>query len=456
MNLKQKENFFKYLAKNFDSMDYPPIILWKKKKREDIKEGWRKRVKEISAGAVDYPGLYIHIPYCQTKCFFCKFRTRVSNSAKIIGQYLKCLKEEIDEFSPIFKKISFKTLYLAGGTPTLFSASQLGEILNTLERKFNLKETYQRLIESTPATISQEKLEILKKHRFNRLTIGVQAVDEKVLGMINRRNQTKDMVRRVFYMAKSAGIEIINLDLVAGLPGQTTHSFLGDLDFILELKPDAFHLYSYEEEDQVIFYKIGKKIKEKDRIRRDRMLKLADSKIKRYGYRHYRNEPYLLSWRAANFQFQFRYFANGSLLGLGAGALSYIPGHYAYHNSWLDDYLSYRLKKKFPPCLDAYRLNKKECRINYVINNIRTGVDKKKYLDLFGIDFDREFRKEIESLKKLNRLQEGNDKVRLIAKDNLESRAYSKFFYSSKVVRGIEKNLNQRNERNRFKNEARP
>lgn len=439
MNLKQKENLFKYLAKHFDSMDYPPILIWKNIKREFIKEGWRKRVKEILKGTVDYPGLYIHIPYCQTKCFFCKFKTRTSNSKRVLNEYLGCLKREIEEFSPLFKGVPFKTLYLAGGTPTIFSASQLDILFKILKKNFNLKETFQKLIEATPATLSLEKLKILKKHGINRITIGVQVLNKKLLNLINRKNQTKEMVRDVFSKAQKIGIEIINIDLVAGLPGQTTKSFLEDLDFILQMKPDALHLYSYEEESLVVFYRIGKRIKKEDRIRRNKMIELADKKIKKYGYRHYRNEPYLLSSQAANYQFQFRYFSNSSLLGLGAEALSYIPNHYAYENSKLEEYLGCRVKQTLPPYLNGYPITKMDTQLNYVLNNIRAGLNKKRFSQIYGLNFDKIFQKEISFLRKIKRLEENNGIIKLIAKNDFEFRTYSKFFFSQKMIKKLEK-----------------
>jgi len=439
VTVKEKEKLFKHLARHHDSMDYPPIMLYRNVKRESIKSAWRKRIVEISRGALDYPGMYIHVPYCQTKCFFCKFRTRVGNSEKITGRYLDCLKEEIKDFAPLFKKVGFKTLYLGGGTPTIFSASQLDTLFTALEKEFNLKDTFQRLIESSPATLNPEKIGVIKKHGFNRLTIGVQAVDRKVLDSINRRNQTVEMVRDVFFAARSAGIEVINLDLILGLPGQSGYSFLKDLDFILRLKPEAVHIYSYEEDREAVFVRAGRMATRKEKAGAVKLLRLADREIKKYGYRYYRNEPYLLFPRAANFQFQFRYSINGSLLGIGAGALSYIPNHFAYHNTGLDDYLKCRRGKNLPAHVEGYRLNSGESRINYVINNIRAGVDKARYLELYKSDFDKEFRGNMAALKKLDRLQESEGLVRVAVKDNFEFRTYSKFFFSQKVVKELQK-----------------
>jgi oxygen-independent coproporphyrinogen-3 oxidase len=441
MNLKEKEKLFRYVAQKYDSMDYPPNRIWGKIRKEAIRDAWKERVKEIASGAVDFPGLYIHVPYCQTKCFFCKFKTRVANSEKILQEYLKCLEADIDYFSPIFKKVEFKTVYLAGGTPTIFSVKQLDRIFKYLTQKFNLAHTLQRQIEATPATLNFDKLKILKKYNFNRLTIGVQSLDDKVLALMNRRNQNYALVRNIYDQARKIGIEIINLDLVVGLPKQSINSFVKDLRRILSLRPDAIHIYPYEEEDQVIFYRMGKLMACSDRERRDKMVELADNGIKKAGYEPYRNEPYLLSPKAANFQFQFRYLFNGSLLGLGAGALSYIPGQYSYQNHGLDEYLCNCIEENNERYFLGVALDNSETRINYVINNIRAGVDKARFLSIFKIDFSVLFRKELDSLRKIGRLSEDGNKVKLIANNDFEFRAYSKFFYSNKVINELKRRI---------------
>lgn len=440
MNLKEKEKFFISLAKDFEVMDYPPVTVWRMIKRECIREGWRKRVKEILRGEKDYPGLYFHIPYCRSKCFYCRYISRICTSPRTVSPYLRCLRQEIEDFAPLFKRVSFKTLYLAGGTPTILSPHQLNDLFSFLEKKFNLRETYQRIIESTPFELSAEKLKVLKKFRFDRLTIGIQTADSKLTKLTNRRIQSRKIIKEAFIRAKSAGIKYINSDLIVGFPGQGTSSFLKDVDFLLGLRPSAIHLYPYRENEHVIFYKMGKRISEEDKKRAEAMLVLADRKIKSCGYRQYRNEPYLLTPEAANFQMQFRYL-NSSLLGFGAGALSYIPNQYAYHNPVLDDYLSSCLKEKFPRFLEGYRLSKKAGMINYVMNNIRPGIDKKMYFNLFGSEFDSDFREEVESLRRLNRLEESGGKVKLIANSNFEYKVYSKFFYSPKVIKEIQNHL---------------
>ena len=441
MNTRKKEKLFRYLARYFDSMDYPPILLWKNIPGGRIKSAWRRRAREILKGALDYPALYVHIPYCQTKCFFCKFRVRVANSAAILDHYLKCLYQEIEELSPLLKGVTFTTLYLGGGTPTILTAPQTDKLLTLLEKRFNLENTRQRLIEATPATLSPEKLRVLKQHGINRLTIGIQILDRDLLIKINRRNQTPEMVERIYKQARKAKIEYINVDLVVGLPEQTRESFLKDVNFVLRLRPDAIHIFAYEEEDLVIFYQMGKRLTDKDRQERDEMYALADQEIIKSGYRAYKGESYLLSPQAANYQFLLRYRVNGSMLGLGAKALSYIPGYYAYQNAQIEEYLEYRGKGKYPPYVSGYPLNKAETRTNYIINNIRGGLDTQLFHKIYGVDFRKIYAKEIEILKKLNRWQEKGDRVRIRADSDEEFRTYSKFFFSPTVIARLQKEV---------------
>ena len=440
MNHKEKETFFISLAKKFEVMDYPPASIWKMITRDRIKEGWRTRIKEIIRGEIDYPGLYIHVPYCRSKCFYCRYISHVCNHPRMISPYLKYLRRELEDFSPLFKKVSFKTLYIGGGTPTVLSASQLNSLLGYLEKQFNLGATLQRIIESTPFELSSEKLNVLKKHGVNRLTIGIQTADKMLMKLTNRTIQSRKIIRDAFARVRSVGIKYINSDLIAGFPGQDTASFLRDVDFVLSLRPSAIHIYPYRENEHVIFYKSGKRINDEDKKGTAIMLELADKRIKDCGYRHFRNEPYLLTPEAANFQMQFRYL-NGSLLGLGAGALSYIPNYYSYHNPVLNDYLSTAIKGKLPSFLEGYKLSRKASLINYVMNNIRPGIDKERYSSIFGSEFDDDFRDEITSLRMLNRLEEDGRKTKLIAANDFEFKVYSKFFYSTRVIKEIQKYL---------------
>jgi len=433
-----KEKVFKYLAKISDDRFYPPNILQKETGEEIVYKGWRKRVAEVlNKDIADNFNLYIHIPYCQTYCRFCRFSIKVTNSKKELGEYLELLKRETKRLSPIFKKIEFKTIYLGGGTPTIFSTRQLGDLFKTLEDNFNVGKTVQRIIEATPLTLSKDKLELLRKYNFDRLTIGIQTVDQKLVKKINRDGQTKKAVEEVVLEARKKGIRSINMDLLGGLPEQTVESFLDSLKFILKLKPEALHIYSYKEEDAIPFCRMGVRVTEKEKNSRKEMFFLADKLIRETGYRSYRNEPYLLSPWAANMQWQ-AVQAGGSLLGIGAGAESYIPNNFYYENPILKEYSARNNFKR------AVAISKEETMANYALNNIRTGVERKRFSKVFRSDFDKIFGKEIAYLKKRGKISDDGEAVKFNAKNNHDFRVYSKIFFSDKNIKKIEEATKKR------------
>jgi len=441
MNIKEKESFFKKIS-HLDSRYYPHISIWDKDiKERELKKNWRKRIKETLKGDKNWPGLYVHIPFCLTKCFFCQFVTRIVSSSSDLCQYLECLKKEIDFFSPLFKNVRFSTLYLAGGTPTILSSSQLDWLFSLLEKKFNLENTIQRIIESTPSTLDEEKLEIIKKHKFNRLTIGIQTTDRRLLKKVNRPFQTKNMIKKIFKISRKIGIKILNIDLLIGMPYQTRKSFFSTLKFIISLKPEAIHIFPYKDENETIFKKIGVVLKEKNIIERKKTFEAAEKILRRVGYKSFKHEPFLLTPMASNLQLQFCYKPE-SLLGLGSGALSYIPYHLAYINSSLSEYM--KIKER-PIIRKGYFIDKEETIRYYVIEHIREGLDLKKFENIFLIKFSDIFKKEIKELKKVNRLEIKNGIVKLKvkndyeAKDDVDFRTYSRFFYSQKVIEKLKK-----------------
>ncbi len=441
MDLKEKESFLKKISE-FDSRYYPHVSIWNENISESrLKKEWRARVKEILKGDKDFPGLYLHIPYCQTKCYFCQFLTRATNSTAEVNRYLKLLEKEINFFSPLFKDISFSTLYLAGGTPTILSASQLDFLFNLLEKKFDLENTFQRIIESTPSTLDEEKIKVIKKYRFNRLTIGIQTADRKLLKKVNRPFQTKNMIKKIFKIARKEKIEILNVDLILGMPFQSSKSFFESLEFVISLMPEAIHIFPYKDERETLFKRWGIVLKDKDIITRKRDYEIAEKLLKKAGYKNFKHEPFLLTPKAANFQLQFCYELS-SLLGLGANALSYIPYHLAYTNPSLDDY---EKMGKGVMVRKGYFIDKEETIRYYVLEHIRGGIKINDFEKRFGVNFRSFFSEEIKELRKVNRLEIKNGVIRIKAKGDYEAkddsdfRTYSRFFYSQKVIDELKK-----------------
>ncbi|WP_233008396.1 oxygen-independent coproporphyrinogen III oxidase [Rheinheimera faecalis] len=188
--------------------------------------------------------LYIHLPFCHKLCYYCgcnKVITRHQNKA---DDYLDALEKEIEMYSPLLKGRLINQAHLGGGTPTFLTEQQLSRLMRLIHRHFVLNKDAEVSIEIDPRSCSDEKLAHLKDLGFNRVSFGVQDLDEKVQIAINRV-QDVDLIRRQVKLSKELGFESVNLDIIYGLPHQQTKSFAETVEEIVRLNPDRISLFSY-------------------------------------------------------------------------------------------------------------------------------------------------------------------------------------------------------------------
>jgi oxygen-independent coproporphyrinogen-3 oxidase len=186
-------------------------------------------------------GLYAHLPFCKTRCFFCSFYSEVKYDKHIIARYLDCLEKELSLYNTNFKNVSLNNIYIGGGTPTLLNREQWTKLFKIINKHFIFKKNIQILTEGTPESSNFNKLKLLKKLGVNRYTIGVQSFDDKVLNKINRKHSSQD-IHIAYKNARKAGIEAINFDILFGLPGETENTYLTNIKNIILLKPDCVSL----------------------------------------------------------------------------------------------------------------------------------------------------------------------------------------------------------------------
>jgi len=191
--------------------------------------------------------LYISIPFCPQRCSYCSFVSQAVDKMKhLIGPYVEKLCEEIAEFGEIAKCIGLKlhTVYFGGGTPTTLSAEQLTRLFETIEQSFDLSNLMEYTVEAgRPDTIDREKLVAIKKAGVTRLSINPQTMNDEVLRVVGRRHSSEDIVK-AFKLAREIGFDNINMDLIAGLPGDDPVSFEASLKRVLELDPDNITVHS--------------------------------------------------------------------------------------------------------------------------------------------------------------------------------------------------------------------
>lgn len=236
----------------------------------------------------DSLSLYIGIPFCPTRCLYCSFTSNQVNGEEI-RRYMTALEKEIRWAGEAVKKAGLRveSVYMGGGTPTTPEPELLEELLGTVDEAFDFAGCREYTVEAgRPDTITAEKLEILRNHGVDRISINPQSMQQRTLDLIGRKHTTED-VRRAFTLAKEAGFSSINADLIAGLPGEDYGDFTDSLEQMIGLGADNITLHTLavkrasrlKERDENFHYR--------DEELREKMLAYAGERLRREGFLPY-------------------------------------------------------------------------------------------------------------------------------------------------------------------------
>ena len=190
--------------------------------------------------------LYIHIPFCKQRCRYCAFYSTTLHTLQ--EAYVAALCKELAMRTEYAGK-EISTIYLGGGTPSLLTDAQLHTITNTIKKEYHIAPDAEVTIECNPDDLTPERLALLRSLGFNRISMGVQSFDDKLLKMLGRRH-TAQSARNAVEAARAAGFSNISIDLMFALPGSTAESWAGDLRSAIELRPNHISAYNltYEED----------------------------------------------------------------------------------------------------------------------------------------------------------------------------------------------------------------
>lgn len=256
---------------------------------------------------------YIHIPFCLKICNYCDFCKQYYQKDKV-KEYLKKLKEEI---SSTYKGEELDTIYIGGGTPSCLDLEELEElfqITDSLKKSNNIEFT----VEGNFSSITKEKLELLRKHQVNRLSLGIESTHKKILDFLGREEDKKEIKEKISLM-RSLGFQNINVDLIYAVPGETIKDLEEDLDFILSLQVEHISTYSLIIEDNTIL-----KIKGTKNIQDDldeEMYECVCKRLKENGYIHYEISNFAKKGKES--KHNLCYWTNQEYFGFGLGASSY-------------------------------------------------------------------------------------------------------------------------------------
>ncbi len=273
---------------------------------------------------------YIHIPFCRRRCYYCDFAVSVVGDGKHgsnfspIQHYIEVLCQEIGH-QPTWDQ-SLKTVFFGGGTPSLLSVSQLNQILNTLDQQLGLTSDAEISMEMDPGTFDLEKLKGFIAAGVNRVSLGVQAFQDRLLTACGRSHNVRDIWTAIDWL-EQANVRNFSLDLISGLPHQSLEDWQQSLQAVLEISPPHLSVYDLIVEPVTAFgryYQPGEAPLPSESTTAD-MYRLAQATLTQAGYNHYEISNYAKPEYGC--QHNLVYWQNRPYYGLGMGAASYIQGH---------------------------------------------------------------------------------------------------------------------------------
>ena len=329
--------------------------------------------------------LYIHIPFCTSKCNYCSFVSEV-RKPEVKHEYVKALLKEIklraEEYRPHY---NIRTIYIGGGTPSSLLPGQIREILQCVYKYFTVYSDAEITIELNPVSATKEKIYEYILAGVNRFSIGLQCVNSKVLKSMGRTHDVEDFDNLIKNI-RVHGISNINADVMLGYPSQSEEDVKHTLTHLINLKIPHISTYMLQVED-------GTKLKrmvdkgvvylpdEKDVIN---MYNYTTATLKKYGYIRYELSNFALPGFSS--KHNNVYWNRADYLGLGVSSHSYICGVRFSNTSKIDTYISIINSKNKPPVVHAKKITKAEMKEEMIMLSLRTidGLDTKAFEEEFG------------------------------------------------------------------------
>ncbi len=376
----------------------------------------------------NYRGIYIHIPFCIAKCNYCDFYSvPIGRSMDWQEQYIRGLVAEIKQRASFYDGQRIITIYIGGGTPSLLTAGQIDRLLTKLAAAFPLSSDIEITMEANPATVNEKYLRECRQAGVNRLSLGVQSFIDRELHLLGRLHSAQDS-KEAIRAARAAGFANLNLDLIYGIPGQTTDDWTANLCqamvadtehlslYLLQLEPhtpmgrwvDEGKLLMLEDEQEYQLYQISREF------------------LNHHGYQQYEISNFARPGKECRHNLHYWYSAE--YIGLGAGAVSFI-NRVRQQNAQLDSYL--QVSADYQPgfwqgeILES--MSERQRWIDAVVMGLRTtqGIYMEDFKSRFGVDLHQEYAQVI------NELMAGGF---IIIKDGYLRLAPSAYFISNQVL----------------------
>ena len=327
----------------------------------------------------DKIGVYVHIPFCVKKCNYCDFCSYAGLYDEYADAYIERLLSEAEEYKSR-GHLTADTLYFGGGTPSLLSAKRLEKILNSLNRTFGFSPDTEITLEANPGTVDRERLSDYRSLGVNRISVGLQSIHDNELKKLGRIHTHSDFLA-CYDALRSVGFDNVSVDLMYGIPEQTSRSFSETLDAVSALAPEHISAYGLILEEGTRFFEERENLSLPDEDEECEMYRLACDRLSSSGYLHYEISNYAKAGRES--RHNLKYWLGEEFVGLGAAAYSYLDGARYGNPRSLSRYMSGM------PRENTDRLTADDEKFEYAMMRLRLsrGINLKEYEQRFGVSF---------------------------------------------------------------------
>jgi coproporphyrinogen III oxidase-like Fe-S oxidoreductase len=337
------------------------------------------RQKDAFVRSIKKVQLYVHVPFCGRLCTFCHCARVLLRRRLDIDAYIKALTRQMMQMAPVYKGMDAASICFGGGTPSILDEEQMTAILDGVDKAFPARDR-QILFEVNPSSWTSSKLALLSSRGLSRLSIGVQSLDEKVLKRVSR-SQTKKKVLWCLRSARKAGVPYINVDLMAGLPGQNVKGLVKDLKVVIEEGANIVHVHPYcslslkelcgPGETVPAFFK-----------RRDAMMKAAAEILKEKGFSRKGLGAYTRNGEGEDHQEEAYSRMEAAVAAFGPSAKGQVPGAVFYRTDVSKSTSDFT-------AVDASAQDFNYAMAHYAVIAVINGLDEQVFLKRFGVSLDQ-------------------------------------------------------------------
>lgn len=361
-------------------------------------------------------GLYLHIPFCKQACYYCDFHFSTSLSSKELLVSALCTELELQK--KYLDDEGVDTVYFGGGTPSLLQEADLAKIFNAIHKNFKVRNGAEITLEANPDDLSRENLKMLKAIGVNRLSIGIQSFDDKVLQFLNRAHSSSEASKCVS-LARDVGFENISIDLIYAIPDQHHSLWIKNIERAISISPEHISAYSLTIEEKTVFgnwSKLGKLKAEPDEVAATQMETLLDmldgARYEQYEISNF-SKPNFHSRHNSNYWKQQQY------LGVGPSAHSYNKNSRQYNIKNNSLYIKAIEQGQIP--FEKETLSRADHINEYLLTTLRTswGCDLDYLSKQFDFDLLKVKEKELDQFRRLQLLERKGSSVVLTRKGKL-------------------------------------